>query len=80
VIIRNRSVQESLDNGIIGLTLVYETPDMADDVKTDWRLFPESVPKIEATTTDPFGGARANVDEVDILAINKVTKSEAEPI
>ena len=56
VIVRSRSVQESLDNGIIGLTLVYETPDLADDVKVDWRLFSETVPKIEATTTDPFGG------------------------
>jgi|GEM_PF-628873 len=57
VITRNRPVQESLDKGIIGLTLVYETPDMADDVQIDWRMFSETVPKIEATTTDPFGGA-----------------------
>ncbi len=57
VIVRAEPVQESLNNGIIGLTLVYETPEMADEIKIDWRLFSENVQKIEATTTDPFGGA-----------------------
>ncbi|MBT8332091.1 MAG: HupE/UreJ family protein, partial [Deltaproteobacteria bacterium] len=54
--VRPSPIPESLDNGIIGLTLVYETPELADDVKIDWRLFSETVPKIEATATDPFGG------------------------
>ena len=57
VIVRPEPVAESLDNGIIGLTLVYETPKLADEVRIDWQLFSETVPKIEATTTDPFGGA-----------------------
>ncbi len=57
VIIRPKPIQESLDNGIIGLTLVYETPEMADEITIDWRLFSDTVNKIEATTTDPFGGA-----------------------
>jgi len=57
VIVRPEPVAESLDSGIIGLTLVYETPDMADEIRIDWRLFSETVRKIEATTTDPFGGA-----------------------
>ncbi len=57
VIVRPEPVTESLDNGIIGLTLVYETPGMADEIRIDWRLFSEAVRKIEATTTDPFGGA-----------------------
>lgn len=57
VILRRQPAQESLDNGIIGLTLVYETREMADEIKVDWRLFSETVPKIEATTIDPFGGA-----------------------
>jgi len=57
VIVRPEPVAESLDNGIIGLTLVYETPDMADEIRIDWQLFSETVRKIEATTTDPFGGA-----------------------
>lgn len=57
VIVREESVQESLDSGIIGLTLVYETPEIADEITIDWRLFSETVQKVEATTTDPFGGA-----------------------
>jgi hypothetical protein len=57
VIIRPEPVPESLDHGIIGLTLVYETPGLADEVRVDWRLFSGRVRTIEATTTDPFGGA-----------------------
>lgn len=57
VLIRPEPVAESLDSGTIGLTLVYETPEMADEVLIDWRLFSETVTKIEAATTDPFGGA-----------------------
>ena len=55
--VRPEPVAESLDNGIIGLTLVYETPAMADEVRIDWRLFSDAIGKIEAATTDPFGGA-----------------------
>ena len=57
VTVRPEPVPESLDNGIIGLTLVYETPDLADEVRIDWQLFTETIQRIEATTTDPFGGA-----------------------
>ena len=57
VIVRPEPVVESLDSGIIGLTLVYETPGMADEIRIDWRLFSETVTRIEATTSDPFGGA-----------------------
>jgi hypothetical protein len=54
---RPSPVVEGLDRGIIGLTLVYETPGLPDEVVIDWRLFSPSVTKIEATSTDPFGGA-----------------------
>jgi len=37
---------------IIGVTLVYETPEMADEITIDWRLFSETVRKIEATTSE----------------------------
>jgi hypothetical protein len=65
VIVRPEPVTESLDNGIIGLTLVYETPGMADEIRIDWRLFSETVQKIEATTTDPFGGATMILSPVE---------------
>lgn len=57
VIVRPEPVVESLDDGTLGLTLVYETAGMAEEIRIDWRLFSEAVRKIEATTTDPFGGA-----------------------
>ena len=56
VVIRPEPVPESLDKGIIGLTLVYETSGMADAISIDWQLFSNKVQKVEATTTDPFGG------------------------
>lgn len=56
VVVRPEPVAESLDNGIIGVTLVYETPGMADEIQVDWRMFSEAVRKIEVITTDPFGG------------------------
>ena len=56
VVIRQEPVPESLDNGIIGLTLIYETSAMADAITIDWQLFSDTVQKVEATTTDPFGG------------------------
>ena len=57
VVSRSEPVAESLDKGIVGLTLVYETLKMPDEIVIDWRLFSEKVPRIEVTTTDPFGGA-----------------------
>jgi len=67
VIVRPEPVIESLDNGIVGLTLVYETPAMADEIRVDWRLFSDNVQKIEATTTDPFGGATMILSPEDNL-------------
>jgi len=57
VTLRPEPVVENLDHGIVGLTLVYETPGLADSISVGWRMFSDSVQKVEATTTDPFGGA-----------------------
>jgi len=57
VITRERPVIESLDNGIIGLSLVYETADLPDDITINWRLFSDNINEIEFTTSDPFGGS-----------------------
>jgi len=57
VVVRQEPMVESLDQGIIGLTLVYETAGLADEVAVDWQLFSQTVQKVEATSTDPFGGA-----------------------
>lgn len=65
VMIRPEPEMESLDSGIIGLTLVYETPDLADAIEINWQLFSDYVPKIEATATDPFGGASMVLSKED---------------
>ena len=57
VILREKQVKESLNNGIIGLSIVYETSDLPDDITVDWRLFSENISEIEFTTSDPFGGS-----------------------
>ncbi len=57
VIQRPAPMIESLDKGIIGLTLVYETPELVDKIVIDWRLFSKVVQKVEATSTYPFGGS-----------------------
>ena len=43
VIVRPKPTVESLENDIIGLTRVYQTPIMADEITIDWRLFSKTV-------------------------------------
>ncbi len=57
VFIRPEPVRESLDDGIIGITLIYETETLPKDISINWELFTEGMKRIEATTVDPFGGA-----------------------
>lgn len=57
VFIRPEPVRESLGDGIIGITLVYETETLAKDISINWDLFTKDIEQIEATTVDPFGGA-----------------------
>jgi hypothetical protein len=52
---RNNPVDESLDDGIIGISLVYDTESFPDSVLIDWTLFPPSVQSIEASAVDPHG-------------------------
>lgn len=56
VFIREEPVRESLEEGILGITLVYETETLAKNIAIDWQLFAETMEFIEATTVDPFGG------------------------
>jgi hypothetical protein len=53
VIQRPAPIIESLDSGILGLTLVYETPELADEIVIDWWLFSKHVQKVEATSPIP---------------------------
>jgi len=57
VLLRESPRIESLDNGIIGITLVYETSGLAEDISMTWNVFPPKPSEIETTINDPFGGA-----------------------
>jgi hypothetical protein len=57
VIIRPDPVEESMSEGILGVSMVYETETLADNISIDWEVFPEADQRVEATTIDPFGGA-----------------------
>ena len=57
VLLRETLQIESLDEGILGLTIVFETKDLADELSLQWNVFPENEPDIETTITDPFGGS-----------------------
>lgn len=55
VSIRENPVEESLEEGILGITLVYDIESFPDSATMDWKLFPPSVPYIEASAVDPHG-------------------------
>ena len=57
VFIRPEPVRESLVEGIIGVSLVYETETLAKYLSIEWELFTEGMQTMEATSVDPFGGA-----------------------
>ena len=61
-------VAESLDNGILGLTLVYETSEMAREITINWRLFSETVQKIEATTTEAQAAMKPPINRLFLLS------------
>ena len=55
---RPTPVDEPIDDAVVGVTFVYDTAEMADDVQLDWRLFSSEVESVPAAVTDPFGGKR----------------------
>jgi len=52
---RENPVDENLDEGIIGISLIYDTESFPDSVLINWTLFPPSVKSIEASAVDPHG-------------------------
>ena len=55
VLIRDTPVPESLDEGILGMTLVYETEAYPNTVSLEWNVLDHFIPNIETTSIDPFG-------------------------
>ncbi len=75
VFVRPEPIRESLDEGIIGITLVYETVTLSKDISINWELFPKEMGVIEATTVDPFGGGSFIITKEDNVLKWKQTLS-----
>jgi hypothetical protein len=65
VLIRPEPIPEEVDNGIIGISFIYETESLANDITLNWELFPINLQQVDATTIDPFGGANFILTPVD---------------
>jgi len=52
---RENPVDENLSEAIIGITFIYEVETFPDSILMEWRLFPDSLPFIEASAVDPHG-------------------------
>ena len=75
VSIRQEPMIESIEDGIIGLSFIYETETLANDVTLRWRTFPENMEKVDATTIDPFGGANFILTPTDPVLVWKSSMS-----
>ncbi len=75
VTIRPEPIIESIEDGIIGLSFIYETETLANDVTLTWIRFPENMEKVDATTIDPFGGANFILTPTDPVLVWKSSMS-----
>ena len=75
VLIRPEPIIENIEDGIIGLSFIYETEALANDVTLRWRTFPETMEKVDATTIDPFGGANFILTPTDPILVWKSSMS-----
>jgi hypothetical protein len=62
---REYPLDESIDDGIIGISLIYDVETFPDSVLLNWTLFPPSVQKIEASAVDPHGALTIMMDPED---------------
>ncbi len=62
---RTTPAAEVLSTAVLGIVFVYETGDLAESVTVDWDVFFPDVPRVPATTTDPFGGSQQYVTAAD---------------
>ena len=55
VSIREQPVEESVPEGIIGLTIIYDIETLPDSIDVSWRVFTDSVQMVEASVVDAHG-------------------------
>ena len=55
VLLRESPQPESLEEGILGITLIYESEGLADELELQWNVFIEDFDEVEVSITDLFG-------------------------
>ena len=55
VLLRESPKAESLDEGVLGITLIYEADGLADELEIQWNVFVEEYDEVEVSITDLFG-------------------------
>jgi hypothetical protein len=55
VTVRKQPIEESVGEGIIGITIVYDTEALADSIDMSWAIFTDSVSMVEASVVDAHG-------------------------
>jgi hypothetical protein len=55
VSIREKPVEESVPEGIIGITIIYDIETLPDSIDVSWRIFTDSVQMVEASVVDAHG-------------------------
>ena len=55
VSIREQPVEESVTEGIIGITIIYDIETLPDSIDVKWRIFTDSVQMVEASVVDAHG-------------------------
>ena len=53
--LREQPQPESLDEGVLGITLIYEAEELADQLELKWNVFEEQFSEVDISITDPFG-------------------------
>jgi len=61
VTLRESPVVESLEEGIIGITLIYDIPSFPKSIEYEWNYFPGQIQNIEASIVDPYGTLAAKL-------------------
>ena len=61
VTLREAPIAESLEDGIIGITLIYDIPSFPKSIEYEWNYFPGLVQNIESSIVDPYGTLSANL-------------------
>jgi hypothetical protein len=55
VSIREQPIEESVSDGILGITIIYDTETLPDSIDMHWTIFTDSVRMVEASIVDAHG-------------------------